>query len=190
MLYIKINEKVFDQFPNLESERLLFRAVEHKDVNDLFFIRSNDLLMKWMDSKKHQSIEDSKNWIVSVLQDFENKEAITWAIIEKESNEMIGYVSFWRMMKAHCRAEIGYALKPQFWRKGLMHETLNCIIPFAFNKLKLHSIEANVNPKNKSSKQLLLNYGFRQEAYFRENYLFEGKFVDSVIYSLLKSDIK
>ena len=37
MFNIKINEKVFDQIHNLESEQLLFRAVKKEDVNDLFF---------------------------------------------------------------------------------------------------------------------------------------------------------
>ena len=93
------------------------------------------------------------------------------------------------MQPQHCRGEIGYALKPEYWGKGFMTEALKTIIDFGFHKMNLHSIEANVNPKNQKSKKLLKRLGFRKEAYFRENYLFEGKFLDSEIYSLLKKDL-
>ena len=53
----------------------------------------------------------------------------------------------------------------------------------------MHSIEANVNPGNISSVKLLERAGFKREAYFRENYLFDGKFYDSLIYSLLETDV-
>ena len=93
-------------------------------------------------------------------------------------------------MKDHCRGEIGYALSPEFWGKGYMTEALNKMIDFAFNDLKLHSIEANVNPNNNSSIKLLKRCGFRKEAHYRENYLFNGEFIDSIIYSLLESDLR
>ena len=70
-----------------------------------------------------------------------------------------------------------------------MAESLNTLIPFGFNNLKVHSIEANVNPQNSKSIQLLEKAGFKKEAYFRVNYLFNGKFIDSVIYALLETDI-
>jgi ribosomal-protein-alanine N-acetyltransferase len=71
-----------------------------------------------------------------------------------------------------------------------MHETLKRMAKFGFNNMKLHSIEANVNPGNEKSKRVLEKIGFKKEAYFRENYLFNGKFLDSIIYSLLEKDLK
>ena len=103
---------------------------------------------------------------------------------------MIGYFGYWRLIRKHCRGEIGYALHPKVWGNGYMKETLDCLIPFGFNEMNLHSIEANLNPNNGNSERLLQRFGFKKEAYFRENYLFNGKFNDSVIYSLLESDLK
>lgn len=100
----------------------------------------------------------------------------------------IGYFGFWRIEKEHCRAEIGYALNPEFWGNGYMLETMNRLIDFGFNNLKIHSIEANVNQENLSSIRLLEKLNFKKEAHFRENYLFDGKFIDSIIYSLLETD--
>jgi ribosomal-protein-alanine N-acetyltransferase len=54
--------------------------------------------------------------------------------------------------------------------------------------MNLHSIEANINPENIASRKLLEKTGFVREAYFKENYFFNGKFIDSEIYSLLNKN--
>ncbi len=183
-----INEKVFDKFPLLESKRLIFRNFLWSDVQNLFEIRSNDQVMNYMDTVKHQSITDAMNLINNINTSFAEKNGINWAIVEKSSNEFIGYFGYWRLMKDHCRAEIGYALSPEFWGNGYMIEAMEELIDFGFKEFKIHSIEANVNPNNKSSIRLLKKSGFKKEAHFRENYLYNDKFIDSVIYCLLESD--
>ena len=185
---LKINDKIFTSFPNLESERLIFREFKIKDAEDLFFIRSNDEVMEYMDTTKHNSIKDSEELISSVHESYKNKNGINWAIVEKSTNSFIGYFGYWRMIPEHCRAEIGYALKPKYWGKGYMKEALNKLVDFGFNELGLHSIEANVNINNNSSIKLLEKKGFIKEAHFRENYLFNGVYLDSIIYSLIESN--
>ena len=98
---------------------------------------------------------------------------------------MIGMAGLWRIMKEHHRAEIGYTLLPELWNKGLMSEVLKKIIHFGFYEINLHSIEANINPENLASKKVLEKAGFKQEAYFRQNYFYNGQFLDSAIYSLI-----
>ncbi|MGE5859464.1 MAG: GNAT family N-acetyltransferase, partial [Ignavibacteria bacterium] len=61
---------------------------------------------------------------------------------------------------------------------------------YGFKVMNLHSIEANVNPDNKASIRLLERNNFTREAYFKENYFYNGKFLDSAIYSLLISEFK
>jgi ribosomal-protein-alanine N-acetyltransferase len=185
---LKINIGVFDTFPKLESERLIFREFKSSDVQDLFLIRSNDDVMNYMDSYKHKTLKDSEKLISEVHKSFKEQTGLNWAIIEKSTNEFIGYFGFWRIIKEHCRAEIGFALKPEFWGKGYMKETMNSLIEFGFKNLQIHSIEANVNPENKKSIQLLETLNFKKEAHFRENYLFNNRFIDSIIYALLETD--
>lgn len=64
-----------------------------------------------------------------------------------------------------------------------MQEAMTEIIKFAFQVLKLHSIEANTNPDNTFSIKLLKRNRFIREGYFHENYFFDGNFCDSVVYS-------
>lgn len=187
---LAINTNVFSAFPCFESKRLYYRAFNIEDACDLYLIRSNDKIMEYMDTNKLASVEEAKKLIISVNESFEKQQGISWAIVEKESSNVIGYFGFWRIMQEHCRAEIGYALKHQFWGKGFMSETLGRMISFGFDELCLHSIEGNVNPQNINSIKLLEKAGFKKEAYFKENYLYCGKYLDSYIYSLLESDYK
>jgi ribosomal-protein-alanine N-acetyltransferase len=72
-----------------------------------------------------------------------------------------------------------------FQGKGIMQEAMSAVIKYGFEKMNLHSIEANVNPANESSIKLLERNDFIKEAYFKENYFYDGKFLDTAIYSLL-----
>jgi len=185
----EINKNIFKAFPEFESERLLFRKILLSDAKDIFLIRSDDDVMRFMDVLKHHSVSDSEKLIDSMEESYTGETGICWAMIEKRSKTFIGYIGFIRMTPEHCRAEIGYALKPEFWGKGFMYETISRLVKWGFEVMNLHSIEANVNPDNEKSKRVLEKIGFKKEAYFRENYLFDGKFLDSIIYSLLEKDL-
>ena len=121
-MIIEIDKSVFKAFPEFESERLRFRKFSIGDAKDLFYIRSNDDVMRFMDVIRFESISDAEKLISSVEEAYRKQEGITWAIIERHSNSFIGYFGFWRMIPEHCRAEIGYALKLEHWGKGYMHE--------------------------------------------------------------------
>jgi len=171
---IEINKNVFVQFPELESGRLFFRKILLSDAEALYLIRSNDEVMRFMDTKKMASINEAEKMILSLDESFKNGTGINWGIVEKCSNRFIGYFGFWRIVPEHCRAEIGYALDSKYWGNGYMNETLKILIKFSFVEIKLHSIEANVNPANGNSIKLLEKIGFKKEAYFRENFLFNN----------------
>jgi len=189
MLNNTLNEQVFQSFPKLSSERLLYRAFEKKEATDFFSIRSNDKVMQYMDMPPLSSAEEAVNSIIENQQLYLEKKGISWAIVEKASNCLVGYFSFWKLHRHHARAEIGFALKPEYWGKGYMKETMDCLMPFAFNDLNIHSIEANIKPLNQRSENLLVQVGFQKEGYFRENFWFNGAFHDSIIYSLLEKDL-
>jgi ribosomal-protein-alanine N-acetyltransferase len=175
----------FDKFPELKTERLYLRQIQKKDVKIFHKMRTDTAVMEFMDIEKPNSIQDTQKKIENDLELFSRGESVYWAIALKHNNEMIGGAGYWRIIKEHYRAEIGYQLLSEFWRRGYAFEALNSIIQFGFKIMGLHSIEANVNPKNDPSIKLLEKLGFKQEAYFKENYYFNGNFLDSAIFSLL-----
>lgn len=142
--------------------------------------------MKFMDCHLLKELKEAQELVEQSSDSFYQKKGINWIIADHLDNKMLGYFGVWRLMADHCRGEIGYALASENWGKGYMKETFATIIPFLFSSFHLHSLEANINQDNKVSQSLLESFNFMKEAHFHENYFFEGKFVDSIIYSLLE----
>ncbi len=178
----------FSTFPVLNTKRLLLRKVEMTDVNEIFLLRSDPVVMKYLDRPPAKNLEDAKIFLKSISDLEKNNEAVTWAITIKENPKLIGTICYWNIKKEHYRAEVGYVLLPGFHGKGIMQEALTEILGYGFNIMKLHSVEANVNPMNEASIKLLERNKFIREAYFKENYYYDGKFLDSAIYSLIVSN--
>ncbi|WP_245583393.1 GNAT family N-acetyltransferase [Salinimicrobium terrae] len=185
---VMINEQYFEEFPQLQTERLLLRKQELKDAPHLQQSRSNAQVMRYMDSDAHDDVQTSEAFILKNPKAYERKKGFFWVITSAETGNYLGDIILRNIDRTNVRAEIGYTLMPDFWGRGYMKEAMRAVIEFGFKDLQLHSIEANINPNNTTSRELLLKMGFVKEAYFRENYYYNGKFLDSEIYSLLKRD--
>ncbi len=177
----------FTPFPLITTDRLVLRQVNKSDVNEIFFLRSDQRVLKFLDRAPAKTTEEAFIFIEKINDLEKNNEGVTWAITLKEDPKLIGTICLWNIQKEHYRAEIGYVLHPDFQGKGIMQEAMTAIIKFGFQAMSLHSIEANTNPNNTSSIKLLERNKFIREGYFRENYFYNNKFYDSVIYSLLAS---
>lgn len=183
---MKFNEEVFDKFPVLETERLILREIKPEDVNEIYDIRSSEEAMKYFGHNVYTSLTEAEEMISAITNGFKNKEGIRWGIALKGSDRLIGSGGPWRLLKQHLRCEIGYDLLPNYWRRGIMSEALSEMIKFIFDKMNLHSIEANVDPDNIASVKLLEKLGFEKEGHIKESYYFNGVFTDTGIYSLIR----
>lgn len=176
----------FGPFPELLTDRLRLREVSLDDAPVLFRLRSDEQVMRYLGRPMHKDISESVAMIERMQKQYADNEGITWIITLKDDPTMIGTAGFWRMDKENHRAEIGYLLTPELWGKGLVSETINVIVNYAFEVLHFHSIEANTDPENTASGRVLEKCGFVAEAYFRENFYFDGQFLDSKIYSRVR----
>jgi ribosomal-protein-alanine N-acetyltransferase len=177
----------FSPFPEIQTERLLLRRMTTNDAEEILYLRSNDDVMKYIDRERTKSIEEAKSFLDKIDASLNSNNGIMWGITLIENpGRLIGNIGYWRLIKEHYRAEVGYMLHPSFWKKGIMKEALLRVIDFAFDEMNLHSIEANINPGNAASAMLLESTGFIKEAYFKEDFFFNGAFHDTIIYSRLK----
>ncbi len=116
--------------------------------------------------------------------------AAVWLLQLAQTHEFIGTFGFWQRTPAHNRAEVGYELLPAFWGKGLMVEAGRSVLQFGFEDWQLHRAEANVDPDNVRSLNLLQRLGFAREAQLREHYRHGDRYIDTVILGLLRSQWK
>jgi ribosomal-protein-alanine N-acetyltransferase len=175
----------FEPFPNLETERLFLRRVSHADVKEILELRSNVETMKYIPRPLIQTEDDALEHIANIDAKIETQEGINWAITLKGSPKLIGLLGHYRIQHENFRAEIGYMLLPDFNSKGIISEAVKAVLKYGFEVMKLHSIEAVIDPANLASEKVLQKNGFIKEAHLKENQFFEGRFWDTIIYSFL-----
>jgi len=176
----------FSPFPVVETERLILDEVNDGDVQEVFELRSNPETMKYIPRPLVKDHEDALEHIKMIKEKIENNTGINWAIRLKDNSKLLGIIGFYRLQPENYRAEIGYIILPEFQGKGLVPEAVTRLIKFGFEDLRLHSIEAVIDPENYASEKVLQKCGFTKEAHLKEAEFYEGKFLDKVIYSLLE----
>ena len=176
----------------LETARTLLRSIEAADNQQVFDYRSDAEANKfqgWVPS----SLEEVNAFIAKNPKEF--NQSGTWfqlVIIEKLNHEIIGDIGvhFIDNGSDNFQCELGCTLNKKRYGKGFATETMRATIDYLFNELDKHRIIASVDPQNTSSIKLIERLGFRKEAHFIESLLIDGKWVDDIVYGLLKSEWK
>ncbi len=176
----------FSPFPDLETERLLLRRVSKNDAYEIMQLRGNAETMKYIPRPLVKNIEDALVHVALINEKNDANEGINWAITIKNNPKLIGIIGHYKIQKENFRTEIGYMLLPEFHNRGIVSEAIRKVVDYGFDVMNLHSIEAVIDPRNFASEKVLQKNNFVKEAHFIENEFAQGKFWDSVIYSLLK----
>ncbi|MBP4142453.1 GNAT family N-acetyltransferase [Flavobacterium sp. P4023] len=175
----------FTPFHNLETERLLLRRVDNNDLKEVFALRSNPETMKYIPRPLVTTNEEALAHIAMIESKIESNEGINWAITYKGDPKLIGIIGHYRIKPEHYRAEIGYMILPEFNGMGIVTEAVQEVVKYGFEVMKLHSIEAVIDPDNLGSAKVLEKNNFKKEAHFIENEFFNGRFLDSAVYTIL-----
>jgi ribosomal-protein-alanine N-acetyltransferase len=180
-----MTESRFISFPDLITDRLILRQIKLEDENEIFALRSDERVNKYLDRPIANTIDDARQHINRLNEGMANEESIAWAITLNNSDKLIGTICFWKISKEHRKAEIGYELLPGYQGKGIMQEALPIIIEYGFKKIKFHSIEAELSPENLRSVKLLEKNGFIKKTSSNDNR--DPSY--SVIYTLVNNKI-
>jgi len=182
----------FKNFPRLETPQLILNEIKAEDLQEYFKIYSDVEVMRGWGTAKHESIAETRDLIHQHQSNYESGVALRWGIYEKATGRLVGDAGFWRFVPVRSRGELGAKLAKELWGKSLMVEALNAVIAFAYQDLKLHSIEGNLDPENQKSLKFVEKLGFVREGYVREHMDApkEKIYKDTILFSLLEKDWK
>ncbi|MEO5642958.1 MAG: GNAT family N-acetyltransferase [Bacteroidia bacterium] len=179
----------FDPFPIVKTERLTLRQLRETDKHEMFAMRSNPELMRFVPRPMAQNPEEAAATIATQNELLSKKEMINWGITFTGEDKLIGMVGFFRMQPDHHRAEIGYMLEKEYHGKKIMEEAIHAAVKYGFEKMNLHSMEAVISPDNIASYKLIEKCGFVKEAHFKDKEFYKGVYRDLFVYSRL-TDVK
>lgn len=164
----------------LETERLQLRGINENHTEDIFKIRSNEIINQFVQRNSPKNNYDALQFILTIKERTQNNQTYYWGISLKDEPNLIGTICLWNFSEDRKEAEIGYELLPDYHRKGIMSEALKAVLDFGCNELHLQEIVAMTNIFNESSKGLLLKHNFvlqgeRKDEGFPENLVFSLK---------------
>jgi [ribosomal protein S5]-alanine N-acetyltransferase len=84
---------------------------------------------------------------------------------------------------------IGYCFNKRYWGEGMATETAAALLAFGFSQLGLNRIFATVDPKNRPSANVLLKIGMLYEGHLREHKLVRGRWRNTDLYAIIRSDL-
>ena len=177
----KLKSINFLDLPELTTERLIIRYVSLDDYKAIFNLRSNIEINRYIDRHIPTNFSEAKDFIIMISEKIKENKNLYWVITLKQTQEIIGTIGYQKFSDDFQYAEVGYELHPSFHKKGYMTETLQKVINFGFDDLKLKTIEAFTHKNNESSKALLKKNNFifqpdRIDEGFENNSIFQLKY--------------
>lgn len=171
------------------TERLLLRRFIIDDAQDMFDHWASDCeVAKYLRWAPHNTVEETKELLREWVKCYDGITNYNWGIVLRESNTLIGGISFVNIHEADECGEVGYCLGKPWWGKGLMTEALQGVLRFAFDQCGFHRIEAYHSVRNPASGRVMQKAGMIFEGISREKYKANAGFQDCKSYAVLKAD--
>ena len=122
----------------------------------------------------------------ALLRRRKSKTHVHFLVRLKGSREIVGMINVSEIVRGALRsAYLGYCAFAPHQRQGLMTEGLRLAIARAFGGLRLHRVEANIQPGNAPSRRLVRALGFRREGYSPRYLKIRGRWRDHERWALL-----
>lgn len=110
-------------------------------------------------------------------------------IVRRISDDVqIGIVYIWRYGWNRKSWEIGYVILPEFQDNGYCLESVELLLSFAFKELNAHKVVGMCHCDNEKSASIMQKSGMSKQGVFREEYQWQGKWVDQFYFSILQRE--
>jgi RimJ/RimL family protein N-acetyltransferase len=175
-------------FPQLQGKRVRLRGPRNDDADALFALFSDPAVMRYWSRPPMTTLGEAQGLIGEMLDSFEQRSLFNWMVSARDDDAVIGTCTLFRIDPRHRHAEIGYALRSDHWGRGIASEAVALVLDWAFRRLDLQRVEADIDPRNDGSRQLLARLGFSSEGVMRQRFFVGDDATDSEIFGLLAED--
>jgi len=148
-----------------ETDRLILREILPTDVDGLFQLDSDPEVHRYLGNKPVENKGQIIAMINFIRQQYVDYGIGRWAIVDKESNNFIGWTGL-KLVREFTNSHInyydlGYRLIQKYWGKGFATEAAKASIDYGFEKLNLNEIYAMADCENIKSNNVLTKNGLK-----------------------------
>jgi ribosomal-protein-alanine N-acetyltransferase len=174
--------------PTLETRRLVLRPFTLLDAPAVKRLAGDRRVADTTLNIPHP-YEDgmAEGWISGHQEAFERGDSMTWAIVRRQDEALIGAISL-RFEEAHDRAEMGYWVGVPYWNKGYCTEAARAVAGYAFGQRGLNRLRATHLARNPASGRVMQKLGMTYEGTLRQQVKKRGVYEDLVCYGLLRAE--
>ncbi|SKC73948.1 GNAT family N-acetyltransferase [Maledivibacter halophilus] len=176
----------------IETKRLIIRDHLEKDTDSIHKLLVDEKAMYYLQDIKTKNMDQSKQNLYEAIKEskLENRTKYFFAIIMKDTDEYIGEIGFTVIIDFSYGkvVELGYFIRPKFWRRGIVTEAAREVIKYGFNEAGVIKIESGCIKENIGSERVMKKVGMIKEGEFKKHMLLDGKLYDRVEYRLLKEE--
>jgi [ribosomal protein S5]-alanine N-acetyltransferase len=174
----------------LAGERVVLRPPERSDYDAWASLRarSQAFLAPWEPSWPPDALSRAnfRLRIARYGEDWRTDQAYNFFIFSPDET-LLGGVGLANIRRGVSEtASLGYWVGEPFARQGYMTAALPLVLGFAFERLRLHRVEAACLPTNVPSRTLLLHADFHEEGYARQYLCIDGKWQDHLLFAILR----
>lgn len=177
----------------LPGQRVMLRSPERGDWQEWTRLRgeSRAFLTPWEPSWSPDALTRTafRRRLARYATDWRTDQGYSFFLFRLKDHALLGGIGLSNLRRGVAETgSLGYWVGERHARQGYMSEGLRLILAFAFQRLKLHRVEAACLPHNAPSRGLLLKSGFREEGYAREYLCIDGRWQDHVLFAILRDD--
>jgi [ribosomal protein S5]-alanine N-acetyltransferase len=168
-----------------DSSRVTLRPITRGDEEEFVALvrASADLHHPWM------SLPATPEEFRAYLGRFDHDTGQGILVCRRDIGAIAGMVNINSIIRGRYQCgSLGYAAFAPSAGQGYMSEGLGLVVRYAFERLRLHRLEANIQPGNHASLNLVRRLGFRNEGYSRELLFIDGVWEDHERWALLNRD--
>jgi len=123
------------------------------------------------------------------VQDIREDNAYPFFVFRSDDNAFLGGVTLSNVRRGVTQStSVGYWIGKNYAKQGYMSAAVSAIVPFVFDQLRLHRLEAACLPSNAASIRLLEKVGFTREGFARRYLRINGVWQDHFLYAMLSDD--
>ncbi len=183
-----------EPMPAIPGAGVSLRTPQSADFAEWAMVReaSRDFLVPWEPTWPEDDLTRGafRRRLRRYAEDQRSDLAYAFLIFRSEDNALVGGLTLANIRRGVAQAgSIGYWTGAAFAGKGYMTAAVRALIPFCFQTLRLHRLEAACIPGNAASIRLLEKTGFKREGYARDYLCINGIWQDHLLYARLQRDV-
>jgi len=148
----------------IETERLFFRELLPSDADVMFELDSDPAVVRYVGDKPLTHIDQARQRIERIMQQYQDVGIGRWAAVLKETNEFIGWAGLKYIRELNGRKDnydLGYRFLKKHWGKGYGTESAKAFVRYGFDEMKLMRISAYVDVDHVASARILEKCGLK-----------------------------